>query len=82
MILTHPCPLITLSLLRFDREPHIYPGAHPLPILYRYTQQPAVSLSARPVKRHHRPDNSQKAHPRNHSGNCIRRQHADTIDEG
>jgi hypothetical protein len=36
--------IITVSLLRFNREPHIYPGAHPLPVFYRYPQQPAVTL--------------------------------------
>lgn len=30
--------IITLSFLRFNREPHIYPGAHPPPIVYRYPQ--------------------------------------------
>jgi hypothetical protein len=33
-------------------------------------------------KRRHRTDNSHKAHPRSRSGNRIRPQHANTVDEG
>lgn len=48
-----PCPLVIIiiivSFVRFNREPHIYPGAHLLPILYRYPEQPAVTVVSTPA---------------------------------
>jgi hypothetical protein len=52
--------------------------------VYRYPQQPAITIVSTPCekkKRRHRAGNSHKAHPRNRSGNRIRRQHANTVDE-
>src|SRR5713226_721179 len=44
----HPRDRHYYSLLRFNRESHIYPGAHPFPIMYCYPQQPAVTVVSTP----------------------------------
>ena len=78
---------INHQLFYINREPHIYPGAHPFPVTYGNPQQSAVNPVSYAVYTKTTPivgagNNLHKAQPCNTSGDHVSPQHAYAVDEG